>query len=255
MPEQVQVQTQVRRAMAMEWFRLRTLRSTWLITGLCLLASAGLALAIVLVEGDVVDADLARSVLNPGQPSPLALLLGLLGVLAWGHDSRYGTIRPLLTVLPDRRVLAVARTLVMTAYLLSVVLLCQAAAWVTGLLATGGDLAEFATAEVVLRNGLGMVVLGLGVGWFGLALGVLLPSLPAAVATFFIYPAAVEPMISMLLEKTAGNAHLWLPFGSFGSLIGVDQGGPSPLGAAALFLGAMALLNLAGLARLHTRDV
>lgn len=36
--------------MAMEWFRLRTLRSTWLITGLALASSIGLALAVVLVE-------------------------------------------------------------------------------------------------------------------------------------------------------------------------------------------------------------
>ncbi|GLY31564.1 ABC transporter permease [Kineosporia sp. NBRC 101731] len=239
----------------MEWYRLRTLRSTWLITGLCLASSVGLAFAVVMVHDGPFDADLARSVLNPGQPAPLAVLLGTLGVLAWGHDHRYGTIRPLLTLLPDRRVLALARTLVMTAYLLSVVLVCEAAAWIAGVLATGGGLARFASDGLVQRNGLGMVVFGLGIGWFGLALGVLLPSLPAAIATYVIYPAVVEPMVAMLVGQAHEEARLWLPFTSFGSLIGVDEGGPSPFVAAALFLGVMILLNVAGLARFRTRDV
>ncbi|MCE0535841.1 hypothetical protein LWF15_09985 [Kineosporia rhizophila] len=246
---------QIRRALAMEWFRLRTLRSTWLITGLGLVSSVGLALAVVMVDGEPADADLARAVLNPGQPAPLAILLGTLGVLAWGHDHRYGTIRPLLTVLPDRRVLAVARTVVMTAYLFTVVVLCEAAAWLTGLLATGGDLAEFASDSLVQRNGLGMVVLGLGIGWFGLALGALLPSLPAAIATYVIYPAVVEPMVGMLLSEIREDANLWLPFASFGPLVGVDDGGPAPAVAVVLFLGVMVALNLIALTRFRSRDV
>jgi ABC-2 type transport system permease protein len=241
--------------MAMEWFRLRTLRSTWLITGLALASSAGLALAVVLVNDGPADVDLARAVLNPGQPAPLAVLLGTLGVLAWGHDHRYGTIRPLLTVLPDRRVLAIARTVVMTCYLLTVVLLAEALAWLTGILATGGDLAAFASDGLVQRAGLGMVVLGLGLGWFGLALGALLPSLPAAIGAYVIYPVVVEPLVALIVGQIHENAQLWLPFASFGALVGVDAGGPPPVVAATLFLGVMVVLNLAGLIRFRTRDV
>jgi ABC-2 type transport system permease protein len=245
----------LRRAVAMEWFRLHTLRSTWLITGLCLASSAGLALAVTMVNQGPVDADLARAVLNPGQPAPLAVLLGTLGVLAWGHDHRYGTIRPLLLVLPDRRVLAVARALVVTAYLLTVVLLAEGLAWLTGVLATGGDLAALAGQGSVQQAGLAMVVLGLGIGWFGLALGSLLPSLPAAVGAYVIYPTVVEPLVALLIGQVHENAQLWLPFASFGALAGVDPGGPSPAAAAALFLGVMVVLNLAGLIRFRTRDV
>lgn len=251
---------QLGRALRMEWFRLRTLRSTWLIVGLCLVSSVGLAVTVVLVHDGPADADLARAVLNPGQPAPMSILLGILGVLAWGHDHRYGTVRPLLTALPDRRVLAAARTLVMTGVLIAVSLLCEALAWVAGLVTSQlvigrPDLTGFASESLVQRQALGMVLLGLGIGWFGLALGALIPSLPAALAAYVMYPAVIEPMVAMLVAQVSEPARLWLPFASFGSLIGMDEGGPPPVVAGMLFLGVMMMLNLAGLARIRTRDV
>jgi ABC-2 type transport system permease protein len=173
------------KALRMEWLRLRTLRSTWLITALCLATGAGLGLALALAGRKHVDLSVAASVLNPGQPSPIAVLLGLLGVLAWGQDYRYGTIGPVLGVLPRRPELAWARVLVFTGFITLVVLATLALAWIAGVAATGGELAGYLTRAPVPRMMLGAVLLAVGTGWLGLACGAWLRSLPAAVAVLF----------------------------------------------------------------------
>jgi ABC-2 type transport system permease protein len=238
----------------MEWQRLATLRSSWLIAALCLASSGGLGLATALYGRHAVTLDLAGSVVNPGQPEPTAILLGVLGVLAWGHDYRYRTLGPLLTVLPHRSELAAARLLVVSGFVTVVAVAGVALAWVAGLLATGGQLAQFSTRPAIDRMMLGSVLLGLGCAWFGLALGALLRSLPAAIAVFFLVPAVLEPLGGTLLGTLPGGVDRWLPFHAIGQLTSLTPApaDPSPAVGAAVFLGLM--LTLIGFAVLAFRS-
>jgi ABC-2 type transport system permease protein len=245
------------RALRMEWLRLRTLRSTWLITALCLTCSAGLALALGLDGRDHVDLSLAASVLNPGQPSPIAVLFGLLGVLAWGHDYRYGTIGPVLAVLPRRRELAMARVLVFTGFATGLALVTLALALGAGLAATGGALSAFLTQAPVPRMMLGSVLLAVGTGWLGLACGAWLRSLPAAVAVLFAVPALVEPSVALMLAKIDDGAENWLPFHGVGQLILLDPrpDGPAPAVGAVIYLGLLLVLIAGAVTSFVHRDL
>ena len=232
---------QIQRAVSMEWQRLRTVRSSWLIALLCWLSSAGLGLAVAIDGRDDVNLELAAAVLNPGQPAPTPVLLGLLGVLAWGHDYRYGTIRPLLAVVPRRGVLAGARLLVVTGFLAVVAFTAMALAWLTGVLTTVGELAGYADQAPIPRMMLGSVLFGVGCGWLGLALGAVIRSLPAAVAVLIAVPAMIEPLGSLVVGQIHDDAEVWLPFHVVGQVVMYEPlpAGPSAAVAALLFLGVM----------------
>lgn len=157
-------------------------------------------------------------------------------------------------MLPDRRVLAVARTVVMTAYLFTVVVLCEAAAWLTGCwppAATWPNSPPTPWCSATAWAWSCSAWASAGSAW----LWALFYLLPAAIATYVIYPAVVEPMVGMLLSEIREDANLWLPFASFGPLVGVDDGGPAPAVAVVLFLGVMVALNLIALTRFRSRDV
>lgn len=236
------------RLLSMEWVRLGTVRSSWLIALLGLLVSAGLGLAVAIHGRGDVSLDLAGDVINPGQPAPTPVLLGLLGVLAWGHDYRYGTIRPLLGVVPRRGRLAAARLLVFTGFLTAVATAAAGLAVLAGVLATGGDLAGYLDQAPIPRMLMGAVLFGVGCGWLGMALGALIRVLPAAVAALILIPAMIEPLGSTVLDQFRDGADRWLPFHAVGQVILTVPvpGGLSPAAGAGVFLGAvLAVLALA----------
>jgi ABC-2 type transport system permease protein len=247
---------QLSRALRMEWTRLRTLRSSWLMAGLCLLASGGLGLAVAIYDGDAVGLDLAAGVINPGQPAPTPIVLGLIGVLAWGHDYRYGTIRPLLTVQPRRGVLATARVLVFTAFLTAVAIAAVALACVAGVLGTGGELSRYFGQAPLPRMMLGSVLFGVGCGLLGMALGALVRALPAAIALLIAVPAMIEPLAGMVLGKIHENAEVWLPFYAIGQMVWPDPvpAGPAPAVGAVIFLAATSAALAAGVTGFLRRD-
>jgi ABC-2 type transport system permease protein len=232
-----------------EWVRLRTVRSTWLITALCLAGSGGLGLAVAVHDRHAVSLQVAEGVVNPGQPAPTAVLLGLLGVLAWGHDYRYRTILPLLGVQPRRMRLARARFLVVTGYAALVAVLSIGLGWLAGVLATGGQLSAYLGRAPIPRMVIGSVLLGVGCCWFGMALGALLRSLPAAVAVFLALPVVVEPLVGVGLANLRAGADGWLPFHAVGQVTSRSllPGGPSTVVGGGLFMAVMlALVLLAG---------
>jgi ABC-2 type transport system permease protein len=240
----------MRRALELERLRLWTVRSTRLIAALALACAAGLALAVAWSGRSTVDADLAASVVNPGQPAPTAILLGLLGVLAWGHDYRYRTIEPILLVQPDRVRLATARFVVVTAVSAVLATAAVALAALAGVLVTGGALAGRLSDPPVPRMLLGSVLLGVGCTWFGMAAAGLLRSLPAAVAVLFAVPMIVEPLGGLGLAHLHSGAEGWLPFHAVGQVTARDQvvGWPPAAVGGGLFLAVMlALVGLAGL--------
>jgi ABC-2 type transport system permease protein len=244
------------RALAMEWTRLRTIRSSWLIAALCLIASGGLGLAVAIYEREVVDVELAAAVINPGQPAPTPVLLGLLGVLAWGHDYRYGTVRPLLAVVPRRGVLATARVLVFSGFLAAVAAASVLLAGLAGVLVTGGELTEYFGQTPILRMLVGAVLFGVGCGWLGMALGALIRTLPAAVALLIALPAVIEPLVAMVIGEFWDNSELWLPFYVVGQVLRLypEPSGPSSAVGALLFLTAAAGALAAGVTGFVRRD-
>jgi ABC-2 type transport system permease protein len=217
----------VRAALAYELMRIRTIRSSWVLTGLALTIALLDAVASTLSVGSGSDtptpllgdqAAYAAVLTAPTQFTPL--LMGLLGVLAFGHEYRYGTIRTALCVLPRRTTLATAKVLAVALWSAAVAGIGVAlSALVLAFL--GGGRFEPGTSLTVgstPRVAMGVVVYAVLVAVMGVAFGWLFRNLQTAVTLLLILPLMVEPLLRLLLVipalgPVAGLRH-YLPFGA-----------------------------------------
>lgn len=210
-------------ALAYEWGRIRTLRSTWVLSAASLAVSVLAAVAFALNPSDEGPSGLgtqeayAQVLAATAQLTPL--LMGLLGAFAFGHEYRYGTIRSALTALPRRPRLATAKVVMVALWAAGVaaigVLLCVAVAaafgsrFAPGVGPTGGP-----TERVALGVVLYVVLSAL----LGLALGWLFRNVPAAVTLLLVLPLIVEPLIRAVLSigslESIAGAGRFLPFGA-----------------------------------------
>jgi ABC-2 type transport system permease protein len=188
-------------ALRFEWTRIRTLRSTFWLTGLALLLSAVVAGIIAWeMRNDTIDAGRAGVILTGGTTfSPLpftAVFMGILGVFGFGHEYRHGTILATLSAVPRRGPLALAKCLVLIAWSLVVAVLSVALNWGVARVLSGQSLPlTDSPAGPALVGYVCYVVL-----WtlLGLGLGSLLRNLPAALVVLLVFPLVVEPLISAL---------------------------------------------------------
>lgn len=274
----------MRGALAQEWLRLRTLRSTWWLSGSAVVLTVLLAVTFVLTAGQTSAARAgtpgAGAVLGDQQSfaaviasvSQLGtLLMGLVGVFAFGHEYRHGTILPTLTSVPRRSHLAAAKLIGVTGWSAAVGAVCVAASAVVALLlrsdrfAPGVRFSDAATARVAVGAVLLVVLFALS----GLALGWLLRSIPAAVSLLFVLPIAVEPLLRAILSIKALHAFAalghYLPFTAGGQLVAystrVDPSVPAafrndltPLAGGLTLAGVVAVLLALAFGLFQRRD-
>jgi ABC-2 type transport system permease protein len=193
---------------AYEWVRIKTLRSTWIIAALSSLFTLGLLLIVAIYQA---------SRLNPGETydrdwtdvfsaSVLALswLFGtLLGIFAFGHEYRHGTIRPTLSALPSRRKLAVAKLVVPALFIVAVVAVSGLLGLVIGRLILGDHLVDGWTANrIVLVFAMTLLRAAL---WAILAAGftAILRSQIGAMVSLLVWAFVIEPLVTVLLNIDA----------------------------------------------------
>jgi len=215
-----------------EWLRLRTLRSTWVLSGLSLAVTLLAATALTLTAASRAAAgpagrlpgasplgsqrDFASVLASTTQLTPL--LMGLLGVLAFGHEYRYGIIRLTLTTVPGRTSVAAARLLGVALWATAVGIVCVAASGLVlavlgrGRFAPGVGVGVAPTGRIIVGAVLYIVLFAL----VGLALGSLLRNVPAAISLLFVLPLLAEPIVLGLLSIPAldrfAGAGRFLPF-------------------------------------------
>ncbi|MEQ4205359.1 ABC transporter permease [Actinopolymorpha sp. B17G11] len=261
-------------ALRFEWVRMRTLRSTYWLTGLALLLSAAVAGIIAWVmRDDPIDAGQAGVILTGGTAfSPLpftAVFMGIIGVFAFGHEYRHGTILSTLTAAPRRTALVVAKCVVLAVWSFVAAAVSVGLNWTVARALAGQSLpVTDDPAGPALIGYLGYVVL-----WalLGLGLGSLLRNLPAAIVILLVVPLVVEPLISALallpaLESIRDFVY-YLPFTAGNAMSqSVDPsafggGAESPFGdapgratSAVTFTAWVAVILAPAIALFHRRD-
>ncbi|GKQ39421.1 ABC transporter permease [Streptomyces sp. A012304] len=230
-------------ALRYEWVRLTTLRSTWWLIGLSVVAQGLLALVLTL-SGKSRDAplagDAAASALSGGTGMiPLIFVfMVLIGVFATGHEYRYGTIRASLTAFPRRVHLWAAKALVVAAVAVVVGALLVAESLGIGLLVGGPSAEEVFTGPQMGRVAVGYVVFLVVCALFGLALAGITRSIPAAIVLLITVPVIIEGLISLILGMEAFESirslSAYLPFTAGERMMAVSSqtpldGGPAPL--------------------------
>ena len=229
-------------ALAYEFIRLRTLRSTWLLTIAALLMTLVSALALTVspdvgVDGAQLGDQRAYAAVLAGATPYTPLLMGLLGAFAFGHEYRYGTMRTALSVLPNRSNLVLAKVMAIAVWSSAVTALGVSLSVVVLLLFGAGrfEAGVGLTDPGTARVGAGIVIYVALFALAGLAFGWLSRGIPVAVALLLAIPFMLEPLLRLLLSTTgstlAGTLALLLPFGAGSQLFSyADDSAAVPVG-------------------------
>jgi ABC-2 type transport system permease protein len=247
----------VSRAIAAEWFKLRTTRTSWGVIG----GSLALVVLISVIgalagDFDSDDDDAGRELLQiSGLVQIFALVLGILSVAT---EFRHGTVTPSLLAVPDRARLILAKlvTAIVAGALLGLVATGLCAALVLPLLssrdiATGTDSAE--VVELIAGNGAASALYGA----IGIGLGALIRNQVGAIIGALGWIFLIEPLLT-LIPGFEDVITKWFPSGAATALAGTASESTDALGQvpAGLLLAAYAVLFVAaGLYVLRDRDV
>jgi ABC-type transport system involved in multi-copper enzyme maturation permease subunit len=194
-------------ALRYEWARIRTIASTYWMSGLAIVLTAGLAvlLASTVSRADFDEAGVDNSVVTnmvilaggalPTVPILTAAFMSVLGVLAMGHEYRYGTNKATLCALPDRLAVVAAKIAVL-------------AVWVAGVVATVVVLnivIAFLLMDQVslgsdsVRPVLAYLLYCEGFAIAGLGLAALLRNQTGAMVAVLVWPFVLEPVFYAVL--------------------------------------------------------
>ncbi|MBA2443833.1 MAG: hypothetical protein H0V49_00660 [Nocardioidaceae bacterium] len=232
-------------ALKYEGVRIRTIASTYWLSGIAIFLNAVICfiIAVTVTTSDVDDLDVAQVTTwtwTAGASAPITPVLAgvffaVMGVMAMGHEYRYGTNKATLSAIPDRIAVLVAKVLVLSAWVAGVVvtsLLLDLV--VTWLFLDGPDFEIAAWRPIV--NYLGYCI-GLALAGFGLA--AILRNQVGALVAVLVWPLVLEPIaygilgvlgeqssrgvgkLANLLPVSAGRRAMFDPyeiFAGFGTL-------------------------------------
>jgi ABC-2 type transport system permease protein len=246
----------VSRAIAAEFFKLRTTRTSWAVT----LGSVGLAVIISLIAA--LTADFSNSDDPPGpnlmQIAGLVQIFALvLGVLSVATEFRHGTITPSLLTVPDRARLVLAKfvSALAAGALLGLVAAGLCAAIVLPLLSSRDIATEADTAQVLELIAGNTAACALYAA-IGVGLGALIPNQVGAIVGALGWIFLVEPLLTLIPGFDDVIAR-WFPTGAANAVAGTatNSAALDQLPAGLLMLAYAALFVAAGLYVLRGRDV
>jgi len=203
-------------ALRYEWVRLRTIRSTYWITGVAILIGVGLSFLISLgtslelrdQPAEVGEIEfLAPAIITQfaavAGPYLVAYALVIVGVLSWGHEYRHGMIRATLTAHGSRTFIWFAKFLVLGAWVLAALLTILLLSTFVGWAWLQDDGIEFGTSELVAQIARALCY-GLLFVWVGAAVASIMRNQTAALVIVFIWPLAVEPLLELIITVMPG---------------------------------------------------
>lgn len=190
----------MRAALAYEWVRLCTIRSTYWLIGLAFAFQLAMTMLIAwqlpdsgpLAGGNGPVAQLVTVGASSGfAPLFLAYILGIVGVFSMGHEYRHGMIRATLTAVPNRSAVFAAKLLTTGVVAAAAAVGCIAIGLFSAVL-FGVDMA---TAASLAKLTLGVVLFTVLFTWSGLAYASLIRNQTAAVAMLMLVPSVIESII------------------------------------------------------------
>ncbi len=255
-------------ALRFESVRVSTIRSTsWIaLVGLLLCALVALGFGLDSPETGLSAAETTLLLAAGGESlrfSVMGFAVALIGVLATGHEYRYGTILPTLTAMPRRSALLAAKLLIVAAVSAAAAVTAIAICWLVGTF-TIGPLPRL-VEEPIPAVLAGQIVLVMLYGVLGAVLGQLTRGLTAAIVIMLTLPLLIEPVITALagLESLAGLRDVvpYLPFTAGMRLVSAGMPDASPDATllsrwegGAVFAGFVALLLAAAWILFERRD-
>jgi ABC-2 type transport system permease protein len=226
-------------ALRFEWVRITTIRSSYWMSAMALVFTAGVTLLISLFvsSSDVSDMNIPQvttyailgGASGPIIPVMAAPFYAVMGCMAIGHEYRYGTNKATLTAIPDRIVVLTAKLIILLAWVLTVVL----ATILVDIFITWAFLDQPNFSSGIIRPAFGYVVYCAGFAVAGFGLAAVLRNMTGAIVAVLTYPLVIEPIIygitvaigtsssaavgklTNLLPASAGRRMLFDPYAIF----------------------------------------
>jgi hypothetical protein len=204
----------------------------------------------------------ASAVVIPVLAAPFC---AVVGVLAMGHEYRYGTNKATLTAIPDRPAVLAAKLTMVAAW----TLLTTAVILAFNLAAAGLFLSVFDVSGETLRPVLLYVLYCLGFAFAGFGLAAVFRNQTGAMVAVLVWPLVVEPIINGILTlmgeinegfakvanvlpAAAGRRMMFDPYDDQAGFGQFDTWGVAP--SAMVFVLGVAVVLAAGVALFVTRD-
>lgn len=217
-------------ALRYEWTRIRTIRSTWWLTGITVVVGTALGFLIAwgvstafAFDGAPRGQELAAvgpmvvgQFSGEGAPFFVPFVVALIGVFAWGHEYRHGMIRATLTAVPSRTHAWVAKYLVVGVWAalvtLVTLLLTALMAWLW-LRDNGVPVVSYDVGRIIVKATVYTVLFT----WIAAAVASVLRHQAAALVLVFLWPLALESVLTLIPNIVPGLRDLaplarFLPF-------------------------------------------
>lgn len=188
-------------ALAYEWRRIISVRSTYWFSGMAIVFPGLVAffIAISFSANDLTRSGIATFlqastlVVTAGGsvfivPVISAAFCAVMGAMAFGHEYRYGTIRQTLIALPDRTSAFLAKLVMLVGWLLALMTVVVLVNIAMGALFLTG----FSLSGASVRPIIDFVLYNVGFGIAGFSLAAIFRNLAGAIVGVLIYPLVIE---------------------------------------------------------------
>jgi ABC-2 type transport system permease protein len=214
---------------AYEITRLKTLRSTWILSGLALLFSIATAFLVIPITKSEPSAQGWSAIFTISVSTVVAFCCAFFGVFAFGHEYRYGTIRPTLTALPRRTPVAIAKVVVAAGFSFVLALACLLVTFLIAAPLRNDEISDGLFSAPLPRVLLGVSLYATGFCLLGAGLTAIFRNQVVGIVVVLIMPLIVENAIIILLElvdffEPIRELSNYLPFGSGRAMYQVNIG-------------------------------
>jgi ABC-type transport system involved in multi-copper enzyme maturation permease subunit len=242
--------------------RITSIRSTYWLTAIAVLFGTGLSFVVAMgfsfslesanpptaEDLQMVAPALVNQFAAFGVPYFAGYLIAMIAVFAWGHEYRHGMVRATLTAISSRPASWLAKVLVVGVWTLGAVLLLEVLAVLSGFLwlaDDGVDLVRGATFEAAGRT----LLYALLLSWLATAFTSLVRNQTAALVLLFLWPLAIENVITLVFELVPqldrlAPATRFLPFNAAGRILIQTAPGGGPFGDPLSLVGGLVVFGL-----------
>lgn len=204
----------MRGALRYEVLRIRTIASSYWLSGMAILLTAVITLLLALTvtasnlnEPGVTNTTVTNIVILGGGglsvvPILAAAFMAVMGAMTMGHEYRYGTNKATLSALPDRVAVLAAKVIVLACWVAAVV----AATLIIDMVIAALFLDSVELGSSSIRPVLGYLSYCEGFAIAGFALSAIFRNQTGAIVAVLVWPYVIEPIIFGILAILAQNS-------------------------------------------------
>ena len=204
-----------------EWIKFRSIFANWVLVAIAIAFPIIVAI-LVGSFSDVTTESFGRAgasgdltELVTGTSIVTVFLLGSAATISLTAEFAHGTIKPTYAATPNRLRVLLAKLSVNSIVILLTTAVTVVLAWLVGsiILSSRGESLSFTEVPEIRSAMIGVVVLAIIVGWFGVGVGLVIRNQPASVVMVVLWPLLIEGLITLALSLSGvDNAGKWLPY-------------------------------------------